>query len=159
MGPAGAVGMAGAVGPAGPAGSAGPAGPAGLAGPAGPAGEAARPRLFSDILFDFDLANVRASETGKINDIVAFMRENQTTRLSLNGYTDPRGTSPYNMALSKRRVEAVRQALVAAGVPNERIETDAFGEARPKCAEKTEECWQRDRRVEVWVGLGTQAAR
>ena len=161
-GPVGPQGPVGMVGPAGPGGGLGPAGPqgiAGLQGPPGPVGEAAKSRLFSDILFDFDVATVRQSETSKIADIVAYMRENASTRLSLNGYADPRGETPYNLALSKRRVESVRAALVSTGVAANRIETDAFGEARPKCGQATEECWQRDRRVEVWVGLGAQASR
>lgn len=102
---------------------------------------------------------MRASETGKINDVAKYMSENPNVSLSLNGNTDPRGTSPYNLALSKRRVDSVQKALVAAGVPAGRMKTEAFGETRPKCSEATEDCWQRDRRVEVWVGLGTQATR
>lgn len=160
-GPGGLAGPAGPGGPVGPSGPLGPTGPPGAAGPAGPAGPAgapARPLLIGDILFDFDLATIRSSETNKISEIATYMRNNPQVQLSLNGNADPRGTSPHNLALSKRRVDNVRAALVAAGVPGDRMTTDAFGETRPKCKEATEECWQKDRRVEVWVGLG-QAAR
>jgi peptidoglycan-associated lipoprotein len=102
---------------------------------------------------------VRSSETTKIAEIVEYMKNNPNVQLSLNGYADPRGTSPYNLALSKRRVESIRKALTDAGVSAGRIKADAFGEAQPKCTEATEACWQRDRRVEVWVGLGTQASQ
>jgi peptidoglycan-associated lipoprotein len=125
----------------------------------GAPGRVEKPMLISDILFDFDKADIRASETDKIKEAAAYMAKNPTGQLSLNGNADPRGTSPYNMALSKRRVENVRAALVAAGVAPDRIQTQAFGEDRPKCTEQTEECWQRDRRVEVWVGLASQASR
>jgi peptidoglycan-associated lipoprotein len=120
---------------------------------------AAKPLLIGDILFDFDKADVRASETSKITDAANYMRDNPNVGLSINGNADPRGTSPYNLALSKRRVENVRAALVSAGVPANRIQTEAFGETRPKCKDKTEECYQRDRRVEVWVGLGAQGSK
>lgn len=106
-------------------------------------------------MFDFDESAIRASETNKITDIVSHMKNNPNIQLSLNGNADPRGSGPYNMALSKRRVEKVRAALVGGGVEARRLKTDAFGAERPKCKEASEECWQRDRRVEVWVGLGT----
>jgi peptidoglycan-associated lipoprotein len=134
-------------------------GPAGPQGAPGPAGEPAKPLLISDILFDFDKDNIRTSETGKITEIVTYMKNNPDVLLSLNGYADPRGTNPYNLALSKRRVESVRAALTSAGVAADRIKTDAFGDTRPRCNEKSEDCWQRDRRVEVWVGLGEKASR
>ena len=162
MGLAGPPGAAGAAGPQGPAGPPGPAGPAGAPGPpgvAGPAGQPAKPLLIGDILFDFDQSVIRASETGKVAEAVKYMKDNPDVQLSLNGNADPRGTSPHNLDLSKRRVESVRAALVAGGVAATRIKTDAFGETRRKCTESTEECWQRDRRVEVWVGLGSQVSR
>ena len=149
------------MGPSGPAGAMGPAGSMGPAGAAAvaPAPTVEKPLLISDILFDYDKADVRASEGTKIKEVAAYLAKNPDTQLSLNGYADQRGTSPYNLALSKKRVENVRRELVAAGVPADRIRTEAFGEKRPKCNEKTEECWQANRRVDVWIGLGKQASR
>jgi peptidoglycan-associated lipoprotein len=69
----------------------------------------------------------------------------------LDGHADPRGNDKYNLALSDRRVKAVRDALVAGGITAGRISTGAFGEKQPKCTEANEACWQRDRRVEVGV--------
>ena len=163
-GPAGAAGppgVAGLAGPTGPAGPQGPAGAQGLAGAQGPAGEAgvAGPMAaiqqwtaFKDFLFDFDKSDVRADEATKVGEIVAYMAQNPSVRIGIDGHTDPRGTNPYNQALSERRVSAVRDALVQAGGAGDRIQTGAFGEQRLACPESTEECWQRDRRVEVLVG-------
>ena len=161
-GPAGGPGIAGPpgpIGPAGPRGPLGPTGPAGSPGRDGPAGEPGKPLLVGDFLFDFDVATIPASEAGKIVEIASFMKDNPAARLSIIGHADPRGTNPYNLALSRRRVENVRSALTRAGVAPGRITTDAFGKARPVCNEATEECWQRDRRVEVWVGLGRSATQ
>ena len=66
-------------------------------------------------------------------------------------HADPRGTDPYNQALSQRRVTAIRDALVKAGVPGDKIQAGAFGEERLKCSQSTEPCWQLDRRVEVLI--------
>jgi peptidoglycan-associated lipoprotein len=160
-GPAGAVGVAGPAGPAGRMGPQGPVGPsggqgiAGVAGMTGPQGPTAPGwARFNNILFDFDKSDIRANETSKVSDIAAYLNQNPSAKVGIDGYTDPRGTDPYNQALSERRVNAIQAALVKAGVPASKIQTGAFGEKRLKCGDKTEECWQRDRRVEVLVTAG-----
>jgi peptidoglycan-associated lipoprotein len=122
-----------------------------MAGAPGPAGAPQAWTSFNDVLFDFDKSNVRSSETPKVDKLVQYMKENPNIEIGLDGYTDPRGSSPYNQKLSQRRVDAVKAALVGAGVPASRIRTGAFGETRPKCTESSETCWQQDRRVEVLV--------
>jgi OmpA-OmpF porin, OOP family len=74
-----------------------------------------------------------------------------TARLGIDGYTDSRGSTQYNLPLSQRRVATVRDALIQAGVPADRIETGAFGTDRSLCNPATEQCAQRDGRVEVLV--------
>jgi peptidoglycan-associated lipoprotein len=153
-GSAGAQGSAGAAGAQGPAGAAGAQGSIGSAGAQGPAGAVVQWESFRDFLFDFDKSDVRDSESGKAPEIAAYMKANPSIQVGIDGYADPRGTNQYNLALSQRRVEAVRDALVQAGVPADKIQTGFFGEARLKCSESTEACWQRDRRVEVFIGRG-----
>jgi outer membrane protein OmpA-like peptidoglycan-associated protein len=140
--------VAGLVGPAGPQ---GPQGPQGVQGPAGPRGADLAWQPFGDVLFDFDRADVRASEAAKISELAAYLKKHPTFRAELEGFADPRGSQTYNIKLSTRRVNAVRDALIAAGVPKEQITTGAYGELNRKCADKGAECWQQDRRVEVIV--------
>jgi outer membrane protein OmpA-like peptidoglycan-associated protein len=160
-GPAGPPGPPGAGGPPRPAGPAGPPGPMGAAGPPGPpgaqgavgaAGADAKVVAVRDVLFAFDRAEVPAEEAAKIDQIAKYMKETDGMVVMLDGHADPRGTDKYNLELSRRRVAAVQQALVNAGVPPDRIATMASGDRRPRCAEKTEECYQADRRVEVYFG-------
>jgi outer membrane protein OmpA-like peptidoglycan-associated protein len=152
----GHFGMAGAAGLAGPMGPAGPMGAQGPAGPVGPQAAAAKQwSSFRDFLFDFDKSAIRSNETSHVSDISAYMKQNASARVGIDGHTDPRGTDPYNQSLSERRVNAIRDALVKAGVPGAKIHTGAFGETQPKCNESTESCWQRDRRVEVLIGTDT----
>jgi len=158
-GPAGPVGPSGPVttvsqGPVGPAGMGGPAGPQGPVGPVGPQGKDAQWLSFKDILFDFDQSAIRPDEQAKIAELVDFMQQNRGLYVNLEGHADPRGTNPYNQALSQRRVDAIRDAVRAAGIGTERIVTGARGETRLKCPETTESCYQRDRRVELWVRAG-----
>jgi outer membrane protein OmpA-like peptidoglycan-associated protein len=107
---------------------------------------------FNDILFDFDRSAIRSNETTKVSDIAAYVQKNPAAMVGLDGYADPRGTDKYNQALSERRVNAIRDALMSAGVSRDKIQTGAFGEMRLKCQEATEACWQSDRRVEVLIG-------
>ena len=147
-------------GPEGPAGMAGPVGPqgqVGIVGVQGHAGPMSAPMRswtkFKDFLFDFDKSDLRANETSKVSDIATDMQQNPTIVVGIDGYADPRGTDPSNQALSERRVDMIRGALVTAGVPADKITTGAYGEMRLKCHEPTQECWQSDRRVEVLIGL------
>ena len=144
----GPFGIAGERGPAGPAGAQGPAGPVG---PQAQAGAAKQWAAFNNFLFDTDKSDIRSSETSKITDIATYLQQNQPAKIGIDGYADPRGTDPYNQGLSERRVNAIRDALVKAGVPSDKIATGAFGEQRLLCNDSTATCWQRDRRVEVLI--------
>ena len=164
QGVTGPQGVAGPVGPGGPQGAQGPGGAQGVAGvigaqgaagaigAQGAAGAVANWTKFNDILFDFDKSDIRSNETTKVADIAAYVQQNPSTMVGIDGYADPRGTDKYNQALSERRVNAVRDALMRAGVARDKIQTGAFGEMRLKCQEATEACWQSDRRVEVLIG-------
>jgi peptidoglycan-associated lipoprotein len=147
-------GVAGLPGPVGPQGS------QGFAGPAGPRGADVAWQPFSDIQFDFDKADVRPFEAGQIARLAAFLQENPSYRVELEGFADPRGSEAYNKALSTRRVNAVCEALVAAGIARDRIAGAGYGKLNPKCTQDTESCWQEDRRVEVIVlpRVGVEAA-
>jgi peptidoglycan-associated lipoprotein len=160
-GPAGVAGPAGPQGPPGPAGPAGSAGTAGVQGAPGSAGAQGAPGAmlrwtsFKDILFDFDKSDLRANETSKVSEIATYMERNPSVKVGIDGHTDPRGTDKYNQALSERRVVVIRDALLRAGVPTDKIHTGAFGKARPICGNPSEACWQRDRRVEVLITTDT----
>jgi outer membrane protein OmpA-like peptidoglycan-associated protein len=160
FGPAGPIGLTGPQGPQGPtgpngvAGIQGPGGPQGVTGPEGMMGLQGPQRpwvTFADFLFDFDRSAIRGSETGKVDKLNQYMKEHPGIEVGLDGHADPRGTAAYNQPLSQRRVDAVKAALVNAGIAVDKISTGAFGESQPKCSQATEECWQRDRRVEVLV--------
>jgi outer membrane protein OmpA-like peptidoglycan-associated protein len=156
----GHLGMAGAIGPMGPAGpmgAQGPAGPAGSqgssgsVGPQAQAGAANQWSSFKDFLFDTDKSDIRSNETSKVSEISAYLKQNPSVQVGIDGFADPRGTTPHNQGLSERRVNAIRDALVKTGVPGDKIRMGAFGEQRPLCNESTAACWQSDRRVEVLI--------
>jgi len=156
-GPAGANGVAGLQGPQGPMGPAGPSGPqgvAGLQGPVGPAGANGADlqwARFSDIQFDLNRADLRSAEAGKVEQLATYLKQNPTFRVEIEGFADPRGSQAYNLKLSTQRVNAVRDALIAQGVSQDRILIGAYGKLNRKTEGTGETAWQQDRRVEVIV--------
>jgi peptidoglycan-associated lipoprotein len=139
------MGVAGLPGPA------GPAGPQGIPGPAAARAVEAPAPPIGDVQFDLDRADLRPSEAKRVAQLAAYLKEHPAFHVELEGFADPRGSQAYNLRLSGRRVNAVRDALVAAGVPKEQIRVGAYGELNPRCAQASEECWQQNRRVEVIV--------
>ena len=83
---------------------------------------------------------------------VAYVVENDgATRVTVIGKTDRVGGASANLALSKRRADAVRDALIAAGVPAGHIDTSWSGEARQDVATRDDTAEQRNRVVDVTV--------
>lgn len=136
--------MAGIAGSTGRPGAAGPQGFAGLTGAQGPVGAIDRWTSFRDFWFGFNRADLQTSEMSKVSEVAAYMKQNPSLRVGIDGSMDPSGTDPRNQDLSDRRISAVRDALIQAGVPSSKIQTGIFGDAQ----------LARDRRVEVLTRTG-----
>jgi peptidoglycan-associated lipoprotein len=123
------------------------------AAPEPPTQEATRPapREFTTVpelktaFFAFDKADIRPEEAAKLDQNVEWLKGNDVLIL-VEGHADERGTNEYNLALGERRAKAVRDYLVSKGIAAERISTVSYGEERPVCTEKTEDCYKRNRR-------------
>jgi peptidoglycan-associated lipoprotein len=75
-----------------------------------------------------------------------WMQRWPSTRVSIEGHADARGTNEYNLALGERRGDAVRQYLIGVGIAAGRLVVVSKGEETPVCAEPSEACFQRNRR-------------
>lgn len=115
--------------------------------------------LQAEALFDFDKSLLRSDGKKKLDDeVVGKMKEySQIDVILVTGHADRIGTEAYNVGLSQRRADAVKNYLVEQGIENKRIETAAKGESEPvaTCANvrgsKLIECLQPNRRVVVEV--------
>ncbi len=105
-----------------------------------------------DVFFDFDRAQLRADQQQAILTNVGWLQANATPRIVVEGHCDERGTAEYNLSLGHRRARAVREVLVKAGVPAERIAVVSYGEERPFVLGHDESAWKWNRRVH-FVGL------
>ena len=82
------------------------------------------------VYFDTNSAEVNARGQMIARTVAYVVTNNEATRVTVIGRTDRIGAPPVNMALSQRRANAVRDALIAAGVPATRIDTSWTGEAK-----------------------------
>lgn len=88
---------------------------------------AAEPINFT-VYFDYDKSNLTAQAQTLIQEAASRALENDIETVVVQGNTDTSGSSAYNQALSERRAAVVRDALIANGVPADRIRVEAYGE-------------------------------
>lgn len=113
-------------------------------------------RLSADAMFAFDSAVLTAEGHRSIDGLLQQVRSaSQVQTIQVLGYTDRIGSDRYNLVLSQRRAEAVRNALVAGGVPAAAIVAEGRGKADPlvQCAAQPRQalivCLAPNRRVEL----------
>ena len=99
-----------------------------------------------DIYFDFDKATLTPSAQDNLLRKAEWLRENSDVTVTIEGHCDARGTNEYNLALGDRRAESAKAFLVDLGIATSRVTTISYGEERPVCTQKDEECWAKNRR-------------
>ena len=108
--------------------------------------EAAAAAVGTTFYFDFDSSSLTDEARAQVDAHIAALQGNNDS-VRLEGHTDERGTREYNLALGERRANAVRDYMVANGVPSYRIETVSYGEENPVAYGSGESNWQQNRRV------------
>jgi outer membrane protein OmpA-like peptidoglycan-associated protein len=112
-------------------------------------GAAGMQMTLDDIAFAPGQAALRPEAKGSLGKLVAFVNRDPAKAIRIEGHTDSRGNTKANQLLSQRRADAVRDALIAAGVPGNRISSVGMGENQPVDVNDTEEGRARNRRVDV----------
>jgi OmpA-OmpF porin, OOP family len=102
----------------------------------------------ADILFDVAKSELKPEAAAQIRFLAEFVKREKLS-LELGGYTDPSGSEEDNLKLSQARAEAVRTALVNAGVKADNITATGYGESDQVCTESTPECMRKNRRVVI----------
>jgi peptidoglycan-associated lipoprotein len=104
-------------------------------------------RPLGDVFFDCDEFTIRNDARAVLQQNADWLSRWTSTRITIEGHCDARGTNEYNLALGDRRGHAVREYLVSLGVESQRIVVVSKGEESPICFDETEACWQRNRRA------------
>jgi outer membrane protein OmpA-like peptidoglycan-associated protein len=116
----------------------------------------------SDVLFDFDSANLKPGAREKIAHVAGILRSHSDLKIQVEGHTDSVGSDGYNLRLSERRAESVRASMLQQGVSRDVVGTAGFGESQPVATNGTAVGRQQNRRVEIVVSgesIGTTAQR
>ncbi len=141
-----------------PGGPGGPGGP-GVGGPGGIGSRNALPGSQQDleasagdrVFFAFDRSDI----TPEAQEILArqadWLRRYPNVTVTVEGHCDERGTREYNLALGERRAQAVKNVLVALGIPASRISTISYGKERPAVVGSSEEAYAQNRRAVTTV--------
>ncbi len=121
--------------------------------PPAPAGATVTPGSVADfqqnvgdrVFFDFDQSVVRPDGRATLDKQAAWLKKYTNYPITIEGKCDERGTREYNLALGERRANAVRQYLIAQGIPAARIKTISYGKERPEVVGSDEGAWARNR--------------
>ena len=100
-----------------------------------------------DVLFPWN-DHDEPSNLGVLDDNARWLKNHPRDRFYIEGYASSRGDLIYNLMLSQRRADWVKQALISKGISEDRIAIAVgWGELYPVCPEANDECWARNRLV------------
>jgi len=97
------------------------------------------------VYFDYDQDALRPEFQSAMACHAKYLRDRPSSRMTLEGNADERGTREYNLGLGERRGNAVSAALGSAG----QTSVVSYGEEKPVCLDSGEDCWAKNRRVEI----------
>lgn len=104
------------------------------------------------VLFDFDRSDINAAGQVVIDQVLAdAAAKGVPVSISATGHADRSGSEDYNMALSLRRADSVREALIAGGVDGNAITVAGRGESEPAVPTADGVKEQANRRVEIVI--------
>ncbi len=118
---------------------------------AAPSGMAAGDAGLGDIFFDFDQYTIRRDAQPVLEANAPLLKKLAAKSVVIEGHCDERGTEAYNLVLGEKRARSTKRYLEDLGVPGARLKITSFGEMRPFCKDRTEDCYQLNRRAHFVV--------
>jgi len=101
------------------------------------------------VYFDFDKTEIKPEFQQIMACHAKYLQDRPSAQIRLEGNTDERGTREYNLGLGERRANAVAAALEANGGSASQVSVVSYGKEKPVCREHNEDCWSKNRRVEI----------
>ena len=98
------------------------------------------------VWFAFDKSVVTAEGRKILEKQADWLKKYPNVTVTIEGHCDERGTREYNLALGERRATAVKNVLVALGIPANRMTTISYGKERPAVVGSNEATWAQNRR-------------
>ncbi|CAB3766476.1 peptidoglycan-associated lipoprotein Pal [Paraburkholderia humisilvae] len=101
------------------------------------------------VYFDFDSYSVKDEYQPLLQQHAQYLKSHPQRHVLIQGNTDERGTSEYNLALGQKRAEAVRRAMSLMGVPDSQMEAVSLGKEKPLATGHDEASWAQNRRADL----------
>ncbi len=101
------------------------------------------------VYFDYDSYVVRDDGKNVVESHSGYLNKNKGRKILIQGNTDERGGTEYNLALGQKRAEAVRKSMAALGVSESQMEAVSLGEEKPKAVGTGEAAWAENRRADI----------
>ena len=101
------------------------------------------------IYFEYDSSDVKSEDRTTVEAHAAYLVENPSTIITLEGHADERGSREYNLALGERRAQTVQRQMTLIGASPDQIRTVSYGEEKPAIDDHDEYSWSQNRRVEI----------
>jgi peptidoglycan-associated lipoprotein len=111
-------------------------------------------RIGDRVFFVVDSSALSDQAQETLRGQARWLIDNRAYGIVIEGHADERGTREYNIALSERRANAVREFLIAQGIAGARIRTIGYGKERPVEACPEPRCWDANRRAVTLVTTG-----
>ena len=109
-----------------------------------------------DIHFGYDKNDIEGENQSILQSDAGYLKQifaqDPNFIVQIEGHCDERGSAEYNIGLGDRRASATKEALVALGVPGDKLKTVSYGKERPLCTDANEDCYQRNRRAHFSAG-------
>jgi peptidoglycan-associated lipoprotein len=104
-----------------------------------------------DVFFGYDSWTISEEGRQALARDAEWLRAHQAVQLKVEGHCDERGSSGYNFILAEKRAKAVRNYLLELGIPKDRVTVVSYGKERPFCRDRSESCYQQNRRGHLVV--------
>lgn len=101
------------------------------------------------VYFDFDSYIVKDEYQPVVEAHSRYLNSRKARKVIIQGNTDDRGGSEYNLALGQKRAEAVRKAMALMGVSDDQMEAVSFGKEKPRATGSNEAAWAENRRADI----------
>ena len=108
------------------------------------------------VYFRTDSADINSDNLGRLQQLARFVKDVPEIQLQLSAHADHRGATQHNLELSRKRAQAVSQALLSTGLDSRRIHSHAYGESAAVAGPEDEEAFVFDRRVNIQLTLDTE---
>lgn len=106
-------------------------------------------QIASKIFFETNSDKLKTASLAQLDELTTILGRYESARLTIDGYTDSKGTDEYNMALSQKRTESVKTYLMGKGIMESRLTANGYGETKPIADNNTVAGRSRNRRVEL----------